>query len=133
MRASPSFSFQWVNAVCSISPFLKFFYAFPPCSPPEPQTYPAECQQGNVTVVNFDALQPNYTVLFFKTLSIRLNEAHVSCLYLVCGDVLRRSCTFLTCLTCTFTHLVGSLGLYLNFCMNGNGWKNCLFHFKKNI
>lgn len=57
--------------------------------------------QGNVIVVSFDALQPKYAVLFFKTLSIRLNEARASCLYLACGDVLQRSYTFLTYLTCT--------------------------------
>lgn len=39
-------------------------------------------KQRDVTAVSFDALQPKYAVLFFKTLSIRLNEACVSCLFL---------------------------------------------------
>lgn len=37
----------------------------------------------NIIVVSFDAPQPKYAVLFFQTLSIRLNVARESCLCLV--------------------------------------------------
>lgn len=90
-------SFQRVNAVCSISPFffMLFHHALLQSRRPPQQNV----RQGNVIVVSFDALQPKYAVLFFKTLSIRLNEARASCLYLAGGDVLQRSYTFLTYLT----------------------------------
>lgn len=106
------------------------FYASPTCSPPELQTSPAECQAAGRHVVSFDAPQPKYAGLFFKTLSIRLNEACVSCLYLACGDVLYRSVTFLTVWsthrhTCRHTrlHLTSkfwSLSLCLNNFITGN-------------
>lgn len=58
---------------------------------------PQRVEQKNFTAVSFDALQSKYAVLLFKTLSIRLNEACVSCLCLACEDVLY----FLACLKCT--------------------------------
>ncbi len=66
-------------------PFLPFLRLSITLSSPESQP---SVRRGNITVVSFDALQPKYAVLFFKTLSIRLNEAYVSCLYLGCRAVL---------------------------------------------
>lgn len=93
-----SVSFQWVNAVSSTPPlFIPYHHAlFQSHRPPQQSV-----RQGNITVVRFDALQTKYSVLCFKTLSIRLTEACVSCIYLACGDVQYRSCTFLACLKCT--------------------------------
>lgn len=81
-------------------------------------------KQRDVTAVSFDALQPKYAVLFFKTLSIRLNEACVSCLFL---GLWRWTVEILYILGLakahTHTHIytcVESLSLCLNFCVTGN-------------
>lgn len=89
--------------------FPSFHHELQDCRPP----------QMNVIVVSFDALQPNSAVLLFKTLSIRLNEALIICLYsrMNCADPAHSS----RCDTHTLPwhmHLklvFGSLSLCLNF------------------
>lgn len=64
---------------CSV--FLYFFFFF--FSSPELQTSPVECQERESVALSFDAVQPKYAALFLKTVSIRLSEVRVRCLYLV--------------------------------------------------
>lgn len=115
MRPQSS-SFQRLKVVCSISPpfFLMPFHRALLQSHRPPRQ--------NVIIVSFDAPQPKYAVLFFQTLSIRLNVARASCLYLL--EMYFRDPTHSWAVWCSprRTGLVWSP--CLNFYRAGNGMRD---------